>query len=309
MNSILLRKSPYSFPLLLLVTIIMWFLPLVINPVNHTFLGYNINLYWSLFFSYILALTNALVINKTLGETIFGNENSNSFILFFMAVSSLSTGFNEFIVLTTLNLLMGISINMILNLEEENITKNLFNATFIMGFLSFLFILFLPFIYLIGVGLSFLRRLRLVDFLVILFSLSLPVILIFMISFISDNFSAFSNFLSLQFITPKLSLLFVGMGVLIFLFDVLGLAALKNNRTFGGTKSIKTSTVMTSLFVLSFILAIVNLFLENYYAFFVSVSIPSGVYIASFFLKSNYSFKAVLLAFFLIACFVVNFFI
>lgn len=309
MNSILLRKTPYSFPLLLLVTAIMWFVPSIGSESNYHFLGYEINVFWSLFVSYIITLINALLINKTLSETIFGNENSNSFMLFFIAVCSISTGFNELIILTVLNLLLSGSVNMILNLEEDNVTKNLFNATLLMGFLSFLFVLFLPFIYLIGVGLSFLRRLRFVDFLVIVFSLFLPVLLIYMISFISGNYKAFSSFLTLDFLTPSLSILFFILSGVIFLFSLFGLVALKNNRTFGGTKSIKASTVASSLFVLSYVLGAVNLFLENYYVFFAAISLSSGIYIASFFLKSTYPFKSVLLAFFLLACFVSKYFI
>jgi hypothetical protein len=309
MNSILLRKTPYSFPLLLLITLLMWFVPSVGELTEYYFLGYEIGQFWTLFISYIITLFNALIINKTLGETIFGNENSNSFVLFFIAIASISIGFSELIVLSTISLLLSISINIILNLEEKKITKNLFNAAFIMGFLSFLFVLFLPFIYLIGVGLSFLRRLRLVDFLVIIFSLLLPVILIYMISFISGNYDIFSSFLDLNFIIPQLNVLFFLLSGIIFLFSITGSIVLKRNRTFGGTKSIKASTVIASLFVLSYALGITNLFLENYYVFFTCISLSSGVYIASFFLKSNYPFKSVLLAFFLLACFVSKYFI
>ena len=68
MNSILLRKTPYSFPLLMLITLIMWFVPSIGKPTDYYFLGYDINSFWALSISYIITLTNALIINKTLSE-------------------------------------------------------------------------------------------------------------------------------------------------------------------------------------------------------------------------------------------------
>lgn len=309
MNSILLRKTAYSFPLLLLITLVIWFVPSIGKTISYFCFGYEINQYWALILGYIITLINGLMINKTLGETIFGNENSNSFLLFFITICSLSTAYNELVVLTMLNLLMGISVNMILNLDEGNMAKNLFNASFLLGFLSFLYVLFLPFIYLIGVGLSFLRRLRIVDFLVIVFSFLLPVLLIYMVSFITGNYNIFSNFLSLNFTSPQLNILFILVSVCILFISIFGFVALKNNRTFGGAKSIKASAVVSSLFVLSYLFGVSNLFLEDYFAFFTCISLGSGVYIASFFLKSNYTFKSILLTIFLIGCFVAKYFI
>lgn len=309
MNSILLRKTSYSLPLLLIITLIMWYVPIGNNEVNYTLFHYNVSPFLSVTISYLITLFASSLINKILGETIFGNENSNAFVLFFMAITSLSVSFPELIVLSAINFCFCVSIVIILNLEEKNAVKNLFNATFILGFLSFLFVLFLPFTYLIGVGASFLRRIRFVDILVILFSLLLPVFILFMLAFITSDYSSFKNFLVFNFITPTISIAYISVWVFLFLFSIVGIASLRSNRTFGGSKSIKASRIIIWLFILSYILGVVNLFLYDSLVFFVCIALPSAVYVSSFFLKSNYSYKSLYMSLFLIVCFISNYFI
>jgi hypothetical protein len=308
MYSILLRKTTYSFALLFIITLVIWFVPSLNDNTEYTLLQTNVSPSLALIISYIIVFGTSLLVNKTLEKSIFGNENSNAFILFFVSVCSLSTGFSELIVLSALNFIFSTSVIMILRLDEHNAVKNLFNSTFVLGGLSFLFVLFIPFVYLVLIGASYIRRLKISDVLIMTMSFLLPAFIAYLLAFITDNYWFFNSFFNFKLISPVVNSVFYVVAPFIVLFSVMGMFALRNNRTFAGTKNIKAINVIVFLFIFSCLLGVVNLFLYPSLAFFMCISLGSAVYIASFFLKSEFQYKTIVLFLFMSICFISKYF-
>ncbi len=305
-----LQSNPTSIIVIILITGVSWFMPTIAEHNGYITFGYETSRYFALSISFTMTFIGGYIVNNQLGRVFFINETNVAFLLFFILISSLSTGFEHLIELSLLNLSFCVFMAMIFFMRgEESKVLNVFNSSFFIGILSLSNIFFLPFLYLVVSGIGSIRRFLISDLWMILVGLLLPFGIVYAFSFISDNYHFLSSRLALSFKAHFIPFFFYLSVVILIGFAVFGAVALKQNRSVFGVKILKTFNTLLYLFVISLVVGIVNLFLIDYSVFFSNIAIGVSILIASLFVYGEFKGKDIVLICVLMLLFVSKFFL
>lgn len=296
----LFKNTVVSYFIILLMSVILWGtayyevtldVDVSINFADKTF---SISKRMAVVLSFFATLISGGFLNYKIKKYLFSFEPNNLFLFFYVLIFSVELSNSSFLSYDIVSIFLIILVNYLLVfIEPKNNENQVFNSSFVVGLLVFHNLFFVVFLLLLFHNLSTTKKIGFRELILILIGFITPHILVWAISFLTDNYALLNSIFQFELAFPKVTWKYGVVVILFLIFSFFGYRSVITKRAGVDISILKLTKNLMVFLLLSIVVCSLSIFrFPQHYILFV-LTLPFSLFLSFYFANSQHKKKEI----------------